>query len=143
MSSRQFSHHSKTTWRRRVSAGVCSDGQRRFIGRSNRIGLIAGLLSEPIAWKLVPGFSIEDKALCAQVFLVLSPTIFITIVCGMYTNFLTAEHHYGVVESLNVGFTCCKRAGSGNHWLVGRNLGIDSGHLGFFADKNGGASDLR
>ena len=76
-----------------------------MINTMSLFGLAGSLLAagsaEFVAPWLVPGFGHEDQQLCARVFRVTSPLIFSQIIIGMLTNFMRAEKHYGVVESIN------------------------------------------
>ena len=65
------------------------------------ISVLAVIFSTWFANVMVPGFSADDIALCAQVFAVTAPLLLLQIVSGMFSNFLRAEHHYGVEESLS------------------------------------------
>ncbi len=69
---------------------------------SSVIALAAALLSDQFARLLVPGFSQEDIALCGDVFFATAPLIMLQVVNGMYSNFLRAEHYYGVEETLGL-----------------------------------------
>ena len=79
-----------------------------FSVMTNAMGLIAILtaalgwfFSKTIAGFLVPGFEAEDLQRCASFFAVTSPLVIFQVINGMFSNFLRAEHFYGVTESMN------------------------------------------